>query len=133
MKQNVATHWSFNMQDFDPAKLKLNPNCIPSGPPAKKRTQRSKSQFVKLPMIWLESLAGIKASASTYRVAAHLLHEAWKSGERVIKLPNEALAKKGVGREGKAIALRELRKAGLVAVEERPRKSPLVTVRFTDQ
>jgi hypothetical protein len=118
--------------EFDPAKFKLDPNNIPSGPSSKKRERRSAVRFVKLPTIWLESLADIQASGSTYRVAAHLLDEAWKSNDREIKLTNEALAKKGVGRKGKAIALQELRAAGLVAVDERPRKSPLVTVRFVE-
>jgi hypothetical protein len=33
---------------------------------------------------------------------------------------------------GKASALRELRKAGLIAVEERGRRSPIVTLRYID-
>ena len=121
------------MDEFDPAKFKLDPSNIPSGPSPKKGGRRNVVRFVKLPTNWLESLADIQASGSTYRVAAHLLYEAWKCGDPVIKLTNEALAKKGVGRKGKAIALKELRAAGLVAVEERPRKSPFVTVRFAEE
>jgi DNA-binding FadR family transcriptional regulator len=38
----------------------------------------------------------------------------------------------GVSRNGKRGALQKLRRAGLIAVEERARKSPIVTVRFVD-
>jgi hypothetical protein len=117
--------------DFDPAKLRLDPGNIPSGPPSKKQSS-SKAPFVKLPVIWEEALAGARASGSTYRVALLLLHMAWKSGTCVVKLTNVGLAKKGVGRKGKAGALLVLRKVGLVSVEERPRKSPIVTLRLID-
>src|SRR5262249_28156581 len=45
---------------------------------------------------------------------------------------NAALAELGVGRQGKAGALQQLRKAGLIAVEDRPGKSPPVTVGFVE-
>jgi DNA-binding FadR family transcriptional regulator len=42
------------------------------------------------------------------------------------------MQKLGVGRKGKRSALQQLRRAGLISVEQRPRKSPIVTVRFVD-
>jgi DNA-binding FadR family transcriptional regulator len=42
------------------------------------------------------------------------------------------MRKLGVSRNGKRNALSQLREAGLIAVEERPRKSPIITVRFVD-
>ena len=119
-------------EDFDPAKLRLDAGNIPVGPPPAKKRSGSRAPFTKMPVIWEETLANARASGSTYRVALLLLHMAWKSDTRVVKLTNVALAKKGVGRKGKAAALRVLRKVGLVAVEERPRKSPIVTLRFVD-
>jgi hypothetical protein len=118
--------------DFDPVKLRLDPSNIPGGPLPSKKQSISKARFIKLPVIWEETLAGVRASGSTYRVALLLLYMAWKSSTCVVKLTNVALAKKGVGRKGKAAALRVLRKIGLVTVEERPRKSPIVTLRFVD-
>jgi hypothetical protein len=47
-----------------------------------------------------------------------------------VKLTNVALASNGVDRKGKKTALSQLRKAGLIAVEERGSRSPIVTVRF---
>lgn len=49
-----------------------------------------------------------------------------------VKLTNVALRKLGVSRKGKQSALQQLRKAGLIEVEERPRKSPIVKVRFKE-
>jgi hypothetical protein len=119
-------------RDFDPVKLRLDADNIPSGPQPLKKPRSSKAPFIKLPVIWEETLAAARASGSTYRVALVLLYIAWKSGTCVVKLTNVALAKKGVGRKGKAAALLVLRKVGLVTVEERPRKSPIVTLRFID-
>jgi hypothetical protein len=87
---------------------------------------------VLVPELWREQLAAVRAHGPTYRIALHLLHEAWRTESRTIKLTNVALANAGVGRRGKALALRELRKAGLVAVEQYSGKSPLITVRFRD-
>jgi len=120
------------MQDeFDPAKLKLDPGFT-----AQQQKQHArkpfKARFTKFPLIWEEQLREINAGKETYRVALHLLREAWRTGNRTVKLANEALARKGVGRMGKVRALQQLRKAGLIGVEDRPRKSPIVTVRFLD-
>jgi DNA-binding FadR family transcriptional regulator len=41
-------------------------------------------------------------------------------------MSNEALAEYGVSRKIKALALRQLEAAGLVAIERRPGKAPLV-------
>jgi hypothetical protein len=63
-------------------------------------------------------------------VAFYLLDQArWR--ERVT-LSTAALRKLGVNRDGKRSALQQLRTAGLVEVEERPRKSPIVKVRFRE-
>jgi hypothetical protein len=71
----------------------------------------------------------MQADGSTYRVALYLLDRAtW--GEQVA-LGNRVLEKRGVSRRSKWRALERLRQAGLIAVEHRPRKNPLVTVRWT--
>jgi hypothetical protein len=123
-------------EDFDPEKFRLTPEQraelgAPKSKAKHKPKHRRSDTFVQVPQLWCEQLAAIRAHGSTYRVALHLLYEAWATKIRTVKLTNVALAKVGVGREGKAIALRELRKARLVAVEERPNRNPLVTVRFS--
>jgi hypothetical protein len=90
-----------------------------------------KSKFIKFPTVWVEQLGRIGASVSAYRVAFHLLNEAWRSGNNRVKLANGVLAELGVSRFAKRRALAQLDKAGVVAIEQQPRKSPFVTVRYT--
>ena len=75
-------------------------------------------------------LAETQADGCTYRVALYLLDKACWS--RQVVLGTATMQNLGVGRKGKRGALQHLRRAGLIAVEERPRKSPIVTVRFVD-
>jgi len=87
-------------------------------------------KFVKFPKMWRLRLAETRANGCAYRLALYLLDQA--SFSRQVTLSTARMRKLGVGRDGKRIGLRQLRKAGLIAVEERPRKSPIVTVRFVD-
>jgi hypothetical protein len=89
-----------------------------------------KSKFVKFPKMWRVRLAEIRAGGCAYRVALYLLDRACWS--RQVILSTATMRRLGVSRNGKRSAIRQLREAGLVAVEERPRKSPIVTVRFVD-
>jgi hypothetical protein len=115
------------------AVLKADIELRKGAEPAQKQ---SVVRFTKVPAIWEETLAKARASGCTYRVAIVLLYEGWKaklfSGQAVVKLTNVMLARVRVGRKGKKAALLVLRKIGLIGVEERGRKSPLVTVRFLD-
>jgi hypothetical protein len=88
------------------------------------------SKFTKFPQVWRQQLARIRASGSAYRVALYLLEQANFSYSRQVVLSTKTAQKLGVSRKGKRGALEQLRQAGLVAVEERPRKSPIVTVRW---
>jgi hypothetical protein len=85
-------------------------------------------KFVKVPKMWQVRLAEIRADGCAYRLALYLLDQACWS--RQVPLSTARMRKLGVGRDGKRSGLRQLRKAGLIAVEERPHKSPIVTVRF---
>jgi hypothetical protein len=88
------------------------------------------NKFTKFPKLWRVRLAETRANGCTYRVALHLLEQACWS--RQVTLSTATMRKLGVSRNGKRGALHQLRRAGLIAVEERPRKSPIVTVRFVD-
>jgi len=57
-----------------------------------------------------------------------LLHQTRKTGKRTVAVPNGAVAKYGVNRETKRRALRQWEAAGLVAIEQRSRKTPVVTL-----
>ena len=87
-----------------------------------------KYPFTKFPKIWEDCLADIHADGCAYRVALYLLNQVrWSP---YVVLSTAAIRKRGVSRNGKRSALKQLREAGLIAVEERRRKSPIVKVRF---
>ena len=106
-----------------------------TGKAATKRTS-SKKRFTKFPGIWEEVLAKARVSGSTYAVAVVLLHEAWKlasNGYRPdIKVSNVMLKRVHVGRKGKRAALLKLSSLGLVDVQWRGNRNPIVAVRFFD-
>jgi hypothetical protein len=85
-------------------------------------------RFTKFPKIWADCLAAVHADGCAYRVALYLLNQARWS--RCVTLSTAAMQKLGVSRNGKRSALKQLREAGVIAVEDRPHKSPIVTVRF---
>jgi hypothetical protein len=84
------------------------------------------TSFVKLPLVWVDKLDQIDASGATYRVAIHLLQRAWRGA--TTKLPRVSR----VSRNGKRAALHQLELAGLISVERRSRKSPIVTMLLVD-
>jgi hypothetical protein len=85
----------------------------------------AKQQFVMLPWTWKERLAGA-TQVATYKLAIHLLHRAWKNPGKPIKLSNTALTEEGISRGQKSRALRELQGLGLIEVEKRPFRSPII-------
>jgi hypothetical protein len=88
------------------------------------------SKFTKFPRLWRVRMAEARATGCAYRVAFYLLDRACWS--RQVTLSTATMRKLGVSRNGKRSALQQLRRSGLIAVEEHPNKSPIVTVRFTD-
>jgi hypothetical protein len=92
-------------------------------PPIRKRRQH----FVKLPLTWVEQLANAR-SANIYRVAIHLHYLHWRGEGDPIKLTNGILAMGGVNRFAKWRALQELERLGLITIERRRRKAPLITL-----
>jgi hypothetical protein len=91
------------------------------------KVQKRRRHFIKVPWSWVERLAGARHVA-TYRVALHLLYQHWRQGDRPILLANGMLRREGVAPGTKWRALRELEQLGLITIERRPCKSPLVTV-----
>ena len=79
--------------------------------------------------MWQAVLADKQAEGATYRVALYLLDRATFSEK--VPLGNRVLEKHGVNRWAKWRALEVLRRAGLIAVEARRGRPPLVKVRWT--
>jgi hypothetical protein len=92
---------------------------------AKPKRGRGREQFIIVPMTWKDCLTKA-VHASTFKLALHLLYQHWKTDGAAIKLSNTTLD--GMSGKQKWRGLRELEKLGLVAVERRKRRSPLVRV-----
>lgn len=112
---------------FDLAKLTLPPAMIRERRIIAVPRKIRNGHFVKVPCFWIERLAQARYKV-TYRVALHLLYEHWKRRGKSILLANSALRMAGVSFGTKWRALRELEQLGLVTIECRPNRSPLVTV-----
>jgi hypothetical protein len=82
--------------------------------------QRRRKKFIMVPLWWADRLEG--ATGQTYQVALALLFEGWKAKGTPIKVGND----KAGSRQSKWRALAELERRGLVRVERRPNRVPLV-------
>ena len=86
--------------------------------------------FVMVPNIWRQQLRKVKARGTTYEIAMVILDKGrWAEW---VTLPNGKLAAGGISRQTKYVALKQLRKAGLIIVEERGRRSPRIKPLFRE-
>jgi hypothetical protein len=115
---------------FDLAKIRLDPTdpVHATAKHARKRKDPSKweRRYTQFPYAWEERLRDCKAAGSTYRLALYLLYAHWRNGGRRIRLSNGVLAAAGVDRTTKWVGLRALEQAGLIKVEYRQRKAPMI-------
>jgi hypothetical protein len=89
--------------------------------------REKREPFAKVPLWWAkEATKAIGAPGAM--VCVYLLHAAWRAKSLTFPLPNERLKKLGVSREVKRYVLRDLEAAGLITVERRSGKTPLVTL-----
>lgn len=84
---------------------------------------RRRRQFIKVPWVWFEKLAA--ENKQTHRVALYLLHLHWKGGGKPVKLPNK-LRIDGVSWQSKWRALARLETLGLIRIERRRRRAPII-------
>ena len=104
----------------DPA----NPGFVVKRANVSAKIDKRRGQFIRLPWLWFEKLAG--ATGQTYHVALYFLFLHWKNGGEPIKLANGMLKLSGTSRQSKWRALTELERRGLITVERRARRSPIV-------
>ena len=111
---------------YDLSKLRLDPAAIKVLlAPAK--IQKRREHFIKVPMWWYEKLSNpLPVTRCTIAIALHLLYLNWKSRGEPFKLPNGTLRYDGIGRHTKRRALKDLEQRGLITVERRARKSPII-------
>jgi hypothetical protein len=114
---------------FNLEAIRLPPGMLPEKTvtlPISVRGKNRKQQklFIMVPLSWHERL--LKARhAATLKIALHSLYQHWKSGGKPFALTNNL---SGVSRWQKCRALAELEAFGLITVDRRVRKSPLITI-----
>jgi hypothetical protein len=109
LKQHAVRHEDIIEQRVEPEKIR-----------------RRRKLFVKVPWTWVERLMKARR-LSTSKVAHYVLHLHWHHGGKPFPLANGMLAMDGVNRFRKWDGLRELEELGLIRVDRRQSKSPLVT------
>jgi hypothetical protein len=91
-----------------------------------KRKKKAEA-FVKVPLWWAEAAANA-TDTPVLLVLMELLRRHFKTHNLTFPLPNGRLQKLGVSRDVKRRVLHNLERAGLITVERRPNKSPIVTL-----
>jgi hypothetical protein len=89
--------------------------------------KQNKDAFVKVPLWWIREATKAMETPMAL-VAIELLYARWKTKSLTFPLPNGRLTKLGINRKTKQRALRRLEAAGLITVEQVPRKTPRVTL-----
>jgi hypothetical protein len=103
-------------------------SCRSSDGAAPQRDAKRLVGFIRMPWGWADALASNDVGGKVWAVACHILYETWRAKGQPIKVPNGMLERFGVSRDAKIRALHKLEQLGLVSVEWRPRKSPIVTI-----
>ena len=115
------------MKTLDLKSLELPPELVAKGKKASATKPKKRRQhFVRVPWMWMEKLIGYRGQ--TLRVAFVVLYLDWKAKGRPVKLANKLPQMVGVSRRAKWRALNDLESIGLISVERRAKKSPMVQV-----
>ena len=115
------------MKTLDLKSLELPPELVAKGKQASPTKPKKRRQhFVRVPWMWMEKLIGCRGQ--TLRVAFVVLYLDWKAKGRPVKLANKLPQMVGVSRRAKWRALNDLESIGLISVERRAKKSPIVQV-----
>ena len=116
---------------YDLSKLRQDPAAI-KVPRVPEKIRKRQEQFIKVPMWWYEKLTNpLPATRCTVPLALHVLHLHWRSRGEPFKLPNGTLRYDGISHDSKTRALKDLEQRGLITVEWRERKSPIIHVHLT--
>ncbi|HET9534530.1 MAG TPA: hypothetical protein VFP43_04180 [Mesorhizobium sp.] len=104
--------------------LRLLPDRVRTITPQKILKRRE--HFIRVPFSWLERLDG--AAAKVYALALHLRYLHWRNKGRPFTLANGMLRMDGISRSSKWRGLAQLERRGMITIEHRDRKSPVITV-----
>jgi hypothetical protein len=99
-----------------------------------RRQQREKKQnllFARIPYVLGMKAAGI-ATEPVWATLLALWHLRFTRHKNPVELPNTYLKECGISRHSKLRALQKLEAVGLIRVEYRERKSPLITLLWSE-
>jgi hypothetical protein len=96
------------------------------------RSDKSEPVFVQVPLRWGRRVTAATNSPAALAVVLELMRRRYRALSTTFALPNAQLYALGVSVKAKRRVLRDLESAGLIAVENRPGKSPLVTLLLGD-
>jgi hypothetical protein len=115
-------------EDEEFLRLQRRPAELAPRPKSAEVKQRQRrDRFVQVPLWWAEQMTKATETPRAF-VGIWLLHLAWKAGKSTFPLPNGRLEAHGVSRKVKRGVLHKLEAAGLIKVERRRGKSPLITL-----
>jgi hypothetical protein len=86
-------------------------------------------QFLVIPDDWLDVIDAVPGRHA-YRLMLRLMRISWRLKSATVKVTNKIFLDCRMDRHTKLETLRRLEQAGLISVDRRPRKSPLVTILF---
>ena len=114
--------------DFDIKALRIDPAKF-AAPHIPVKIRKRQEQFILMPMWWYEELANpAPRCRCACLVACYLLHLNWKNEGKPFKLANGMLAYDGISPDSKLRAVKDLERRGLITVEWRNKKSPIIHV-----
>jgi hypothetical protein len=85
-----------------------------------------KPRFVRVPIWWM-LLATEATHTKQAMVAIELLLQSWRKQRMTFPLPSGRLKRHGISRMTTWRALQQLKKRGLITIEMRGQKAPLIT------
>jgi hypothetical protein len=114
------------MSRLDKFRVVYSRNDVGVDLPVKKARDKS-NDFARVPLKWAADVAKAMNSPG-YMVLVLLAYLAWKTKSPTFVLSNDYLNRHGVKREVKHRALARLEKAGVIRVQRRGLRAPLVTL-----
>ena len=117
---------------FDPERFQLPPDVAAelakAAPKRREKRPRRTEPFLQVPHKALVSGGNVLRGTKQFLVWLYIHHRVWADKQNTVAVANQTLGAWGVGRKEKMKALRLLEQAGLVTIQWRERKSPLVTL-----
>jgi DNA-binding HxlR family transcriptional regulator len=101
---------------------------LDTGAKPTKRRQRESDLFIKVPLRPSIDVCKMVGPRNAF-VWVLLLHMSWQAHNSTFPCPNEFMKRCGISRKVKCQALMELEAAGLITVQQSPRRSPIVTMK----